>query len=290
MRSRTTVAVLGTGTMGAPMARNLAAAGLTTRVWNRNPERARPLAQAGATVCDTVAEAVTDAEVVLTMLWDADSVIETLRHGAGSFAPGAVLVQSSTVGVDGVSRIDEVAAELGLVHIDAPVLGTKQPAETGNLVVLASGAASARPTLTQVFEAVGGRTIWVGEEAGAASRLKLVVNAFVLSLTASLAQSIGLARAFGLDAKSFIDAITGGPMDNGYLQGKGAAMLAGVFPAAFGLDGAAKDASLILEGAEGGDVDLGLMQAVHEQFHRVLKAGHGDEDLAAVVRVHRAGD
>lgn len=288
--SHTTVAVLGTGTMGAGMARNLAAAGLTLRVWNRNPDRAAPLAEAGATVCETVAEAVAGAEVVLTMLWDADSVIETLRQGAGAFAPGAVLVQASTVGVDGAARIDEIAAELGLVYIDAPVLGTKQPAESGNLVVLASGPSSAQAAVTPVFEAVGGRTIWVGDEAGAASRLKLVVNAFVLSLTASVAQSIGLARAFGLDPKTFIDAVTGGPMDNGYLQGKGAAMLAGVFPAAFGLDGAAKDAALILEGAQGGEADLGLMQAVHDQFHRVLAAGHGDEDLSAVVRVHGSGD
>jgi 3-hydroxyisobutyrate dehydrogenase len=288
--SRTTVAVLGTGTMGAGMARNLAAADLTTRVWNRNPDRAAPLAAAGATVCQSVAEAVTGADVVVTMLWDADSVIETLHQGAGAFAPGAVLVQASTVGVQGAARVDEAAAELGLVHIDAPVLGTKQPAETGNLVVLASGPSVAQPVVTPVFEAVGARTIWVGDEAGAASRLKLVVNAFVLSLTASVAQSIGLARAFGLDPKSFIEAVTGGPMDNGYLQGKGAAMLAGVFPAAFGLDGAAKDASLILEGAQGGEVDLQLMQAVHDQFHRVLSAGHGDEDLSAVVRVHGSGD
>jgi 3-hydroxyisobutyrate dehydrogenase len=288
--SRTTVAVLGTGTMGAGMARNLAASGLTTRVWNRNPDRAAPLAEAGATVCRTVAEAVTGADAVLTMLWDADSVIETLRQGHGAFAPGTVLVQASTVGVDGAARIAEVAAELGLVHIDAPVLGTKQPAESGNLVVLASGPSSAQAALTPVFDAVGSRTIWVGDEAGAASRLKLVVNAFVLSLTASVAQSIGLARAFGLDAQRFIEAVTGGPMDNAYLQGKGAAMLAGVFPAAFGLDGAAKDASLILEGAQGGQVDLGLMQAVHDQFHRVLAGGHGDEDLSAVVRVHGPAD
>lgn len=288
--SRTTVAVLGTGTMGAGMARNLAAAGLPTRVWNRSSDRARPLAEAGASVCDTVAEAVADADVVLTMLWDADSVIDTLRQGAGSFTRGAVLVQASTVGLAGSARIDAVAAELGLVHIDAPVLGTKQPAETGNLVVLASGERSAEAAVTPVFEAVGARSIWVGDAAGEASRLKLVVNAFVLSLTASVAQSIGLARAFGLDPVTFIDAVSGGPMDNGYLQGKGAAMLAGVFPAAFGLDGAVKDAALILEGAEGGSADLAVMRAVYDQFHRVLESGHGDEDISAIVRVHGSDD
>ncbi len=281
-----TVAVLGTGTMGAGMARNIAGAGLVTRAWNRSAERAAPLADAGIVVCGSPAEAVTGADVVLSMLWDADSVVDTLRAAAVAVSPGAVLVQSATVGEEGVARIDTVATELGLVHLDAPVLGTKQPAETGNLVVLVSGPRSAEAVVSPVFAAVGSRTVWVGDEPGVASRLKLVANAFVFSLTASVAQSVGLARSFGLDPQLFLEAVAGGPLDSGYLQGKGGAMLAGSFPPAFGLDGAAKDVSLILAAAESGTADLTLMRAVHEQFVRVLDAGYGDEDIAAVVRVH----
>jgi 3-hydroxyisobutyrate dehydrogenase len=279
------VAVLGTGTMGAGMARNIAAAGLETRVWNRNPERARPLEEAGATLCTTVSDAVTGADVVVTMLWDADSVVETLRTAAASYAPGTVLIQASTVGVAGAREIGVVAEELGLVYLDAPVLGTKQPAESGNLVVLASGPRDVESTVAPVFDAVGAKTLWVGE-AGAASRLKLVANAFVLSLSASIAQSIGLARALGVDPSLFLEAVAGGPLDNVYVQGKGSAMIAGTFPAAFGLDGGAKDAELILAAAAGSAMDLRLMQAVHHQLSQVANHGYGDEDIAAIVRVH----
>src|SRR3954451_3662325 len=125
--ARPTVALLGTGTMGAGMARNVAAAGLPLRVWNRTPDKARPLADAGAQVCEDVADAVRDADVVVTVLWDAASVEQVLREASGALRPGAVLAQMSTVGIEGAARLDAVAAELGLRHVDAPVLGTKQP-------------------------------------------------------------------------------------------------------------------------------------------------------------------
>lgn len=279
------VAVLGLGMMGAGMARNLVAAGMPTTVWNRNPERSAPLADAGATVAASVAEAVAGADVVLTMLWDADSVIDTLRLGEGSYAADAVLVQASTVGIEGSERIGQVANELGLVYIDSPVLGTKQPAESGDLVVLASGPRVTEPIVAPIFNAVGAKTVWLGE-AGEASRLKMVINALVLSLTASVAQSIGLARALGIDPQAFLDAIDGGALDSPYLRAKSAAMMAGEFPASFALDGGAKDAALILEAGAETSADLTLMRAVHQQLLEVLAAGHGDEDLAAVVRVH----
>ncbi|MGL5825238.1 MAG: NAD(P)-dependent oxidoreductase [Nocardioides sp.] len=280
-----TVAVLGTGTMGAPMARNIAEAGLDTRVWDRTEARARPLADVGATVCASVGDAVSGADVVVTMLWDADSVTEALLAGSGHYAAGAVLVQASTVGVDGANAVGVVAEELGLTYVDAPVLGTKQPAQTGNLLVLASGPREAESTVAPVFEAIGAKTMWLGE-AGVASRLKLVANAFVLSLSASIAQSVGLARALDVDPKLFLEAVSGGPLDNVYVQGKGGAMIAGTFPAAFGLGGGAKDAGLILAATADDAMDRRLMEAVHAQLSQVLNDGYGDEDIAAIVRVH----
>jgi 3-hydroxyisobutyrate dehydrogenase len=117
----TLVALLGTGTMGAGMARTIAAAGHDLRVWNRSPERARALADV-ATVADDPAEAVRGAEVVVTMLWDADSVESVVREAGAGLAPGTVWLQTSTVGVDGTRRLAALAQEHGLVLVDAPVL------------------------------------------------------------------------------------------------------------------------------------------------------------------------
>ena len=126
MSERPSVALLGTGTMGAGMARNLAAAGIPLRVWNPTRSKAEPLTEAGATVADSVTEAVRGADVVITMLYDADSVESALTEGRDGLTKGTVLLQQSTVGVEGAERLATLADELGLVYVDAPVLGTKK--------------------------------------------------------------------------------------------------------------------------------------------------------------------
>ena len=131
------VAVLGTGTMGAGMARNIAAAGLPVRVWNRTATRAEPLADV-ATVAGSIREAVEGADVVLTMLYDADSVAGAINEAGPALGDDAVWLQQSTVGVAGTERLVAQAEALGVAYVDAPVLGTRKPAEDGALVVLAS--------------------------------------------------------------------------------------------------------------------------------------------------------
>jgi 3-hydroxyisobutyrate dehydrogenase len=128
----TEIAVLGTGIMGAPMARNLLAAGFGVRVWNRTTEKAAPLADDGATVAESPGEAASGADVLLTMLSDADSVSQAAAGGAlDSLSEGAVWIQTSTVGIEGNERLARLAADRGMTYVDAPVLGTKEPAEQG---------------------------------------------------------------------------------------------------------------------------------------------------------------
>ncbi|MGA8210368.1 MAG: NAD(P)-dependent oxidoreductase [Nocardioidaceae bacterium] len=282
------VAVLGTGTMGAGMARNLAAAGLLTRAWNRTPARAEALTSAGIRACSSVAEAVDGADVVITMLWDAPAVEEVLRAGAGSFRSGAVLLQTSTVGVAGAATLATVSSELGLVYVDAPVLGTKKPAEEGALVVLASGPEEVAGRLARVLDAVGRRSVWVGE-AGAGSALKLAANAFVLSLTSAVAQSLAITEALGLDPRLFLDAVSAGPLESPYLRHKGQAMVANDFTPSFTVDAGAKDAELILAATRDAGVDAVLVEVVRNQQHQVAGDGYGDQDMAVVYRAyHRA--
>lgn len=280
-----TVALLGTGLMGAAMARNVMGAGMSTRVWNRTVARADPLAASGATVCHTAAEAVDGADVVVTMLWDAVVVEQSLRDAAERLAAGTVLLQTSTVGAEGADRLGEVAAELGLRYVDAPVLGSRRPAEQGALVVLASGPGDLRGLVAPVLDAIGSRTLWVGE-AGAGSRLKLATNAFVLTLTGAVAQSLALTRSFGLEPALFLDAISGGHLESPFVATKGRAMTEGDFEASFTVAGGLKDAELIVRDAEGSAADL--VGCLLERQRRVVEAGHGDEDLAAVYRDYSA--
>lgn len=280
-----TVTMLGTGVMGAGMARNIAATGMPLRVWNRTREKAEPLAGAGATVCDSPAQAVEGAGVVVTMLFDADSVAAVMREAAPGLAPGAVWLQAATVGIEGCTRLAELAEELGLVYVDCPVLGTRKPAEDGTLVVLASGPEDVRGRVAPVLDAIGSRVMWLGP-AGAGSRLKLVANSWVLTVVEGIAESLTLAAALGLDPQQFLDVVKGGAMDAPYVQLKGSAMLAGEFTTAFGLDGAAKDADLIVEAAQAAGADLAVIEAVRDHYVRAREAGHGGKDLAATYLAH----
>jgi len=280
------VAVLGTGTMGAGMCRNIAAAGIPLTVWNRTRDRAEAVAGDGVRVAESPAEAVGGADVVVTMLFGTDSVTDVMNQARGSFASAAVWLQTSTVGVAGADRLAALADELGLVLVDAPVLGTRQPAEQGALVVLASGPDSARDTCAPVLDAIGSRTMWLGA-AGAGSRLKMAVNSWVLTVTEGIAESLSLTRELGLDPALFLEAVAGGPLDAPYVQMKGKAMLAGEFAPAFGLDGAVKDAGLVMDAAEQAGLDTAVQDAVLAHLSRAAAAGHGDKDMSATYLEHR---
>jgi 3-hydroxyisobutyrate dehydrogenase len=283
MSTQETIAVLGAGgTMGLPMARNLARGGFPIRAWNRSGEKARTLADDGVELSATPAEAAADATLILTMLSDGDAVLEVMDgpEGAlGSTSPGTVWLQMSTIGIDGTERCAELAERRGLLFVDAPVLGTKQPAEQGELVILASGPDELRDRLAPIFDAVGKRTMWIGE-AGAGTRLKVAVNAWILTVVEGAAETLALAEGLGLDPSLVLDAVAGGPLDLPYLQMKGRAMIARNFEPSFRLALAAKDAALVEDAAARCGLDLPLITTIR----RRLDAGaqeHGDEDMSA---------
>jgi 3-hydroxyisobutyrate dehydrogenase len=273
--------------MGAGMTRSLVRAGLDVTVWNRSTDKATALADDGAHVADDIAAAVRGADVVVTMLFDLDAVTAVMAEALPAMTADTVWVQSATVGLDGVAQLAELAQEHGVGFLDAPVSGTRQPAEQGQLIVLAAGPSSVRDTVMPVLDAIGGRIVWVSERPGDGHRLKLVANSWVLTVTAGVAQSIGLATDLGLDPRQFLDVIHGGPLDCAYAQLKGASMIEGDFAPAFTLDGAAKDSELILAAMHTATTDDTLMQALRHLLRTATEAGHGHEDMSAVITAIR---
>jgi 3-hydroxyisobutyrate dehydrogenase len=237
------------------------------------------------TPVDSPADAVRGADTVVTMLTDGGAV-EAVMIGGGALAAmddSAVWLQMSTIGVAATDRLVGLAAERGIAYVDAPVVGTRQPAEAGELLVLASGPADLRERAAAVFDAVGRATRWVGEEPGAGTRLKLVFNGWLVSLMESLSETLAFSRTMGIPPEQFLEAIDGTPMGLPYAQLKGGAMANMDFSdVAFPLRLAHKDARLVLEAAEAEGLDLPLMRTAEAQFGRAEAAGHGDEDLAAV--------
>jgi len=277
------VAVLGAGgTMGRPMTRALARAGLRVTAWNRSQEKVTGLAADGIKVADSPGRAVAGADFVVTMLTDADAVTSTMtgEHGALAAMDGtAIWVQMSTIGERGTDACARLAADR-VIFMDAPVLGTRQPAEQADLVILASGPDEAREPVRPLFEALGRKTIWAGE-AGAGTRLKLVANSWVLSVVEATAETIALAEGLGLRPELFLEAVGGSALDLPYLRLKAAAITARDFQdPPFALRLAAKDAGLVAEAAGRRDLDLPLLRAISDRMAEGA-ARYGDLDFSA---------
>jgi 3-hydroxyisobutyrate dehydrogenase len=294
-----TIAVLGAGgTMGFPIARNIARAGLPLRVWNRSAGKVRPLTEDGAYLARTPGDAASGAGLVLTMLADEDAVFAAMNgpggalramagdggedenRGAGPGGPRpAVWVQMSTIGEAATRRCAALASRFGVEFVDAPVLGTREPAEQGKLVVLESGPEDVRSRVQPLFDAIGQRTIHAGQ-AGAGSRLKLVANSWLLVVVEGAAETIALAEGLGIDPALFLEAVADGPLDLPYLQVKGKAITERDFTPAFRLALAAKDAGLVRRAAREHGLDLPVAEAIARRFADAA-GQHGDKDLSA---------
>jgi len=276
------VAVLGSGIMGSAMARRLLAAGLPVTVWDRSASATAPLAEAGAVVAASAPEAVRDARVVITMLPTAEVVGSVVFEGGvvDALAPGCVWAQMGTIGVEGtLATRDRLGARRpDVVFVDAPVSGSKGPAEQGQLLILASGPAGAADTVGPVFAAIGRKTVWLGE-VGKGSQVKLVVNAYMSILIEGVAEALELADRLGIGHQQLEAVIEGGPLDAPIADAKLHKMDQGDFATEFPLEWALKDVDLAISAAQG--KDLPLLAALSRQWHLAVDAGHGRQDVSA---------
>lgn len=285
------VALLGAGgTMGHGMARNAAAADIPVHAWNRTAAKLDDLAAVeNLATFATAREAVAGADVIVTMLTDTDATIAAMQgpDGGAAGSEGAVWVQMGTLGVEGAERCAELARDRGLEYVDAPVLGTKQPAADGQLVVLASGAEAPRERLEPFFDAVGKRTIWLGT-AGEGSKLKVVVNSWLCSITEGTAEMLRLAAALGLEPGLVLDAIEDGPLDTPYMRMKGQAMAKGDYTPSFKLRLATKDARLAADAGTAAGAEIPVIEAIAAQMEAVA-AKYPDDDIAVLFRGTEGG-
>lgn len=276
------VAVLGLGIMGSAIGKNLRARGFSVAGWNRSPGAASPLLAAGGTFAESPAAAVEGAGFVITMLSDGAAVEETMSGGAlAAMAPGAVWIQMSTVGVEPTERLARLASAAAVPFVDAPVLGTRQPAEQAKLIILSSGDRALEARCQPLFAAISARVLWLGE-IGAGSRLKLVANQWSTGMVAVLAETLTLARSLEVPPESFFELIEGSVFGMPYARIKGSLMLAGDFPPSFPLALANKDVGLALAAASRAGRELPVTTAIRQQYGAAERDGHGREDLAAV--------
>jgi len=280
----TTVAVLGTGSMGAPIARNLLAAGFPVSVWNRTAARAAPLVNDGARLAPSPADAAKNADVVLTMLTDGAAVQETMSGPGGALQAmrtGSVWIQMATVGLDWITRLIGLAAEHDVELVDAPVSGSDGPAREGKLIVLASGPDQARAKVQAIFDAIGRQTLWLGPT-GQGTRMKLVLNNWLVAQVEAVAETVALTQALGLDPHLFPEAIDDAPLGSSYAVAKARAMISGDYTPGFALRLAFKDATLALDAAKELGLRLPLTAALAPRWQQAIADGHPNDDVSSV--------
>src|SRR5712692_6928084 len=284
-RTQGPVAVVGIGAMGHGMAASALRAGIQTIVWNRTPEAVQDLAGLGADVAETVVDAARRAAIVVTMVTDADAVISVAHDQGmlGALAPGAIWVQMSTIGVRGIERVVALVGKErpDITLVDAPVSGSKDPAEHGQLTIFASGPDEARKPVTPLFDALGQRTIWVGP-VGTGTRLKLVNNTWLAFAAEAVAASVALARRLGLETEKVVDALGGGPLVSSWQAAKLQRIARGEFAAQFALSLALKDVHLALQAA--GDDRFAVLACLADEWQQAVDQGLGEQDLTVVTR------
>jgi 3-hydroxyisobutyrate dehydrogenase len=279
-----TVAVLGTGTMGAPIARNLLDAGFPVRVWNRTVAKTTAVG-VDARGTSTPGQAAAGADVLITMLADGAAVEQVMTGPTGALSKlgaNAIWVQMSTVGAEWTDRLAGLAARHDVAFVDAPVSGSSGAAETGELIILASGATTSRARVQPVFDVLGRQTLWL-QNPGDGSRLKLALNNWLAVLVEGMVETLTLSEALGLDAHLLLEAIADGPMASDYALAKGVKMVNGEFAPGFPLRHAVKDAELALSAAHRHGVELPLTSALLPRWHEALAGDHGSDDVASAV-------
>jgi 3-hydroxyisobutyrate dehydrogenase-like beta-hydroxyacid dehydrogenase len=272
------VAVVGLGGMGARIARRLLDAGHEVIVWNRTPQKAKPLTDLGADAAETPADATRRAEAVITMVADPDA-LRDVTEGADGIAAGAeetTVIQMSTVSPSTVAWLDSAVPEL----LDAPVLGSLSEVESGTLKVFVGGSEELVERWTPMLSALG-TVIPVGP-VGAGTAAKLVANSTLLGVLTVLGEALALAKAQGLSQEAVFEVLAATPIV-AQAERRRAAVETGDFPVRFALSLALKDAELIREAAQEAGAELKVAPAARDWFAEATESSWGDRDYSAIL-------
>ena len=281
------VAVIGLGTMGAPMAGHLLAAGHEVTVHNRTRSREEPLAEAGARRAESPAAAAAHAEAVLTCVSDTPDLEHILLGPGGvaeGLAAGGVIVDCSTVSPAATAQLAATLRERGIGLVDAPVSGGSEGAQKGTLTIFCGGTEADVATVTPILEAIGSRITHLGPS-GAGQVAKAVNQVMIAGTYASVGEGIALAEAAGLPLPELVEALSAGAAASWVLQNRSGNMVADSYPLGFKLALHRKDLGIALDEAARSGLPMDVAALVAEQEDALMAGGHGDEDVSALARL-----
>ncbi|MFI8192094.1 NAD(P)-dependent oxidoreductase [Streptomyces sp. NPDC085946] len=280
------VGFIGLGIMGQPMALRLARSATPLVVWNRTAARAEPLRAAGAHVASGPAEVFERADVVLLMTADEHATDAVLARGTPDFGPrvaGRTVVQMGTVPPEHSRALEADIRTAGGRYAEAPVSGSRVPAERGRLVAMLAGDEETVTRVRPLLAPLCHETFVCGPVPDALVT-KLSVNLFLITLVTGFAEAFHFAERHGLDRRLFLDVLDAGPMASGVSRTKAPKLLAGDFTAQAAVHDVLKNNRLIARAARARGLASPLLDVCHALFEETVSLGHGGQDMVAVLR------
>jgi len=281
------IGFIGLGTMGAPMALNVQKGGYELGIYSRSAARAKPFRAKGASVFDTPAALAEWADVVVIMVTGDAALLDVLGSEdgvAGGLDDTTTVINMSTVSREATMRAANIVEGAGAKFLDAPVSGSKVPAQAGQLIILAGGDAALIAELTPLLSTMGGEIVHCGP-AGAGTDMKMTINLLLGSMITGLAEALTLGDKLGLRLEDMLRVIDGGAASSPLFKLKGAAIGARDFSKHFPVSLVFKDLNLILDAAGKAGASLPQTAVTRELFSAAMARGLGDEDLCAVIKV-----
>ena len=280
------IGFIGLGSMGEPMALNLVRAGTKVLVWNRTPSRCAPLAQAGALVANGADEVFERCALVILMLGDEVAVDAVLGRGTAEFSAhvaGRMIVHMGTTSPEYSRLLEAEIVSVGGGYVEAPVSGSRKPAESGQLVAMMAGAEVHVEEVLPVLRPMCHEIIRCGAVPNALL-MKLSVNLFLITMVTGLVEAVHFARRQGVDLQKFLSVLDAGPMSSAVSRVKASKLISGDFATQASIRDVLKNNQLVAEAARSASIASPLLDVCHSLFSETLALGHGHEDMVAVLR------
>lgn len=281
------IGFLGLGIMGLAMARNIARSGYPLTVYNRTPKTDPELSRLGVQVASHPQELAAAADIVIAMLTGPAALDQVLWGPQGAvpvLKAGQVLINMSTVSPQYTQQLAGKLADTGITLIDAPVSGTKKPAEEGKLLILAGGDPEKIEALEPLFKTMGQKVIYCGR-VGQGSMMKMANNLLLAVMMGGLAESVNFGLQGGLSWESLVEVILSGPLGCGLFQMKAAEIQEGTYPPSFPLKHTTKDLKFVLDTAYTSGSPVPLGQIMLHLYRIGVGQNWGDLDVAAIFKV-----
>ena len=288
--SSVTAGFIGLGVMGQPMACNLARSGISLVVWNRSSKKCETIRAAGATIAPTAEAVFTKADVVFLMLANEAAIDSVLCRGTRAFAPlvaGRTVVQMGTTAAEFSAALEEDVRAAGGAYVEAPVSGSRKPAETGELIAMVAGDRDAVERVLPLLKPMCREAIVCGPVPNA-SLMKLAVNLFLITMVTGLCESVHFARRAGLDMAAFRAVLDSGPMASTVSQGKLQKLTEVDFSVQAAIFDVFKNNRLIAEAARNAGIASPLLDVCHALFRETSDLGFANDDMIAVIRAIEA--